>query len=509
MCVCLKDLLRGFGAWSLVSWVAYGRDRYAPGAERLGGAEPGGGWTLSAAVLLPRHGDLAVPLSFLVSGLVLFWPYATRTRAMETPGDVLAFWRRRTARLLPLYWLSVLFGSALAYRPVDAGTGEGAEVDWTATWETLLLQLSGGFTFRPREFYAAAHPLLWLAAAHVAFGVLFPLLAFAARRLPWAFYPATVLLAQGARMAAQVENCEAEGNSSETCVPGSGFNDCAVSPGFGCAYSFRQQLPYTVAASLDLFAAGMALAAVYAATGKRPSGRGGLGQVADYLLMGVGLGLIFLAAYVLDNVAVQRAAFADRIELEPGQDEPRLVVRWYAYVLVPWCTALGGMALTWGILPRPDDLDFFSSVPRPVGADAALGDVECAQVCCDEPCMTATARRAGANWCGRGGFGPMMWAYRTLAQAVRITGRASYSLFLWHGMFSTALIGGRVAADARCARGEEGCTWERHHDVLALALACAVALTTYRCVEFREIGFRRLFCLDMGLIGQTKAAQAA
>ena len=109
MCVCLKDLLRGFGAWSLVSWVAYGRDRYAPGAERLGGAEPGGGWTLSAAVLLPRHGDLAVPLSFLVSGLVLFWPYATRTRAMETPGDVLAFWRRRTARLLPLYWLSVLF----------------------------------------------------------------------------------------------------------------------------------------------------------------------------------------------------------------------------------------------------------------------------------------------------------------------------------------------------------------------------------------------------------------
>ena len=45
--------------------------------------------------------------------------------------------------------------------------------------------------------------------------------------------------------------------------------------------------------------------------------------------------------------------------------------------------------------------------------------------------------------------------------------------------------------------------------MLALALACAVALTTYRCVEFREIGFRRLFCLDMGLIGQTKAAQAA
>src|SRR5580700_65219 len=62
------------------------------------------GVTLSLSPFL-TNGWTGVNLFFVLSGFVLFLPYAQHRRSMATLGDRLRFYRRRAWRLLPLFYV--------------------------------------------------------------------------------------------------------------------------------------------------------------------------------------------------------------------------------------------------------------------------------------------------------------------------------------------------------------------------------------------------------------------
>src|SRR5581483_10618452 len=90
-----------------------------------------GGWT-------------GVNLFFILSGFVLFLPYAAGLRSMAAPRDRLAFYRRRFFRLLPV--------------------------------------LSVAFTLSPHGFAPSFNPALWSIGVEIGFSAAFPLLVLAAGR---------------------------------------------------------------------------------------------------------------------------------------------------------------------------------------------------------------------------------------------------------------------------------------------------------------------------------------
>ena len=113
-----------------------------------------GGWT-------------GVNLFFILSGFVLFLPYAAGLRSMAAPRDRLAFYRRRFFRLMPLFYLAVLVEWALA-TPHDPAT--------------LLSVLSVAFTLSPHGFAPSFNPALWSIGVEIGFSAAFPLLVLAAGR---------------------------------------------------------------------------------------------------------------------------------------------------------------------------------------------------------------------------------------------------------------------------------------------------------------------------------------
>ena len=113
------------------------------------------------------NGALEVELFFMLSGFVLYLPYAMGTRVLATPGDWRQFYKRRTLRLLPAYYLATIAMMSLSGRQPF-----GSRLDGLQTFGLLT------FTF---PFIASINPtsvnwVLWSIGAEVLFSAVFPLL---------------------------------------------------------------------------------------------------------------------------------------------------------------------------------------------------------------------------------------------------------------------------------------------------------------------------------------------
>lgn len=133
-----------------------------------------GGLPIPWAALL-SNAWLGVNLFFVLSGFVLFLPYARGARQMESTSDAIGFLRRRAKRLLPLYYVSsivILLAARSGWLPRLVVPSDVEMV--------LVATITYGFT---KAYYAPQlNPPLWSLAIEVWFSIAFPILAILARR---------------------------------------------------------------------------------------------------------------------------------------------------------------------------------------------------------------------------------------------------------------------------------------------------------------------------------------
>jgi len=118
------------------------------------------------------NGWIGVNLFFVLSGFVLYLPYATAERHLRTRSEWAAFYKHRARRLLPLYYTSVLIMWALYAPPYDL---EGFLT-------TFLLMGAALFNFTVHSYQPAVNPVLWSLGLEIWFSALFPVVAVAALR---------------------------------------------------------------------------------------------------------------------------------------------------------------------------------------------------------------------------------------------------------------------------------------------------------------------------------------
>ncbi|MBS2020625.1 MAG: acyltransferase [Deltaproteobacteria bacterium] len=130
---------------------------------------------------------LGVNLFFVLSGLVLYLPFARGARTLETRADVTRFYRRRATRLLPLYYVNV--GVLLAI----AASGALATLAMPSSTEIALLATIT-YVFTKAWYAPSINSPLWSFGLEWWFSVLFPLLAIVARRAGIARFFVGILL---------------------------------------------------------------------------------------------------------------------------------------------------------------------------------------------------------------------------------------------------------------------------------------------------------------------------
>lgn len=201
------------------------------------------------------NGWTGVNLFFILSGLVLFLPYAAGERSMTTVADRLAFYRRRFLRLMPLFYTAAIVEWTLAGRHDGHGVAE------------LLSVLSVAFTLNPHDFAPSFDTALWSIGVEIAFSAVFPFFVVAATRFSLARVLAFALVfALAARLG---------GISRFPALQGATFNSDML------------------LCRIDEFVIGMMLARLYI-RGRLPSRSG--------LCMAAGVALVFTAWCGFDQV---------------------------------------------------------------------------------------------------------------------------------------------------------------------------------------------------------------
>ncbi len=118
-------------------------------------------------------GWLAVNLFFVLSGFVLFLPYAGGQRKLAERADFKTFYQHRAGRLLPLFYFNVLICTLLV-QPF------GGAVE---TLKELAFVCTGVFSFTTAHFWPQCNTVLWSLGVEIWFCVLFPLIAFGILKL--------------------------------------------------------------------------------------------------------------------------------------------------------------------------------------------------------------------------------------------------------------------------------------------------------------------------------------
>jgi len=118
---------------------------------------------------LLARGDVAVPIFFTLSGLLLYRPWATAALTGGPAPDVRAYLVRRALRILPAYWLVVAV--AIAWWSRDRAGDPG-------TWLVLLTLTQ---TYHPDPWWVGLGPKglaqMWSLCVEMAFYLVLPLLA--------------------------------------------------------------------------------------------------------------------------------------------------------------------------------------------------------------------------------------------------------------------------------------------------------------------------------------------
>jgi peptidoglycan/LPS O-acetylase OafA/YrhL len=119
------------------------------------------------------NGWLGVNLFFILSGFVLYLPYAAGQRAIASQRDWTSFYKHRALRLLPAYYLATIAMMGLS--------GRAPFGDWAAGLQTIGL-LTFTFPFIPSVFPPSVNWALWSIGTEVLFSAAFPLLCIACLR---------------------------------------------------------------------------------------------------------------------------------------------------------------------------------------------------------------------------------------------------------------------------------------------------------------------------------------
>jgi peptidoglycan/LPS O-acetylase OafA/YrhL len=201
------------------------------------------GVTLSLSPLA-TNGWTGVNLFFVLSGLVLFLPYAQNRRSMATVRARLSFYWRRAWRLLPLFYVAVLVLWAVVPRPEGRDAGE------------LLSVMSGAYAFDAQRFGPSFLPPLWSIGVEILFSAAFPALVLLHARIGTA---RLVALAVTAALA-----CRCAGILRMPLLQGPSFNSDMI------------------LCRLDEFVLGMAVAQAWA-SGRLPA------RTGRWALLGLGL----------------------------------------------------------------------------------------------------------------------------------------------------------------------------------------------------------------------------
>ncbi len=107
-------------------------------------------------------GGMGVHLFFVLSGYLLFWPFARAMFGDNAPTDLRRYARNRALRILPLYYAVIFI--LLVFQPLDASRS-----DW---WRfALFIQ-----NYSPRTIFKLDSPM-WSLAVEVQFYILLPLIA--------------------------------------------------------------------------------------------------------------------------------------------------------------------------------------------------------------------------------------------------------------------------------------------------------------------------------------------
>ncbi len=224
--------LRGFAICAVIWHHAFAH-RTPPG---FGSIELGGVQWLPLAPL--SNGWLGVSLFFVLSGFVLALPYEQERRRMESGPDAIAFYLRRAARLLPLYYLASLIGFVFFAPPP------------TRSVTSFAMLLTATFNFSADTFFPAYNWVLWSLGIEIWMSIFFPLLLLLRRRLGlWTFFAATLVFSATFRF---------YGNQ----------------PFFWGRNPVLNWMKDGLAGRLDDFALGMVLAAVFVARRDRALGTG-------------------------------------------------------------------------------------------------------------------------------------------------------------------------------------------------------------------------------------------
>src|SRR5689334_7390746 len=117
-----------------------------------------------ARVPFLTDGMLGVDLFFVLSGFVLFLPYALGRRNLDGNGIRQYYWRR-FLRLAPLYGLCILVCTTFSY-PASAYS--------KAYYEQIFYLFSVTFPFSEANFYPTPNWVLWSLGVEIWFSVIFP-----------------------------------------------------------------------------------------------------------------------------------------------------------------------------------------------------------------------------------------------------------------------------------------------------------------------------------------------
>jgi peptidoglycan/LPS O-acetylase OafA/YrhL len=132
-----------------------------------------------AAPFLARL-DFGVTLFFLLSGFLLFRPFALAIITRQPAPALAAFWWRRALRIFPAYWVVVCVSLSLLTERTPSG----------AQWRGYLLMTQ---TYESLERYPGLRHM-WTLATEVSFYAALPLLALVPRLLAKRFDPVRALL---------------------------------------------------------------------------------------------------------------------------------------------------------------------------------------------------------------------------------------------------------------------------------------------------------------------------
>lgn len=115
-----------------------------------------------------------VNLFFVLSGFVLFLPYALHSRQMDGATSAIKFYRHRSVRLMPLFVINAVVSCFLYCQLHPA--------QLSSLIQELALVLSSVFIFTPLHFQPSFNFVLWSLGVEIWFSILFVPLCFLIRR---------------------------------------------------------------------------------------------------------------------------------------------------------------------------------------------------------------------------------------------------------------------------------------------------------------------------------------